>query len=200
MEQIISKKEIDELMKIKGEVRGGGMKSYVEFIFKEKGKEGLKELEDMMEKLGYPIKYKEMGTLKFYPIRLEAVTLLAIKRLFNYDDEKFQEMAKFALKLPFIIRRVFMKYLFSPQKLIKEAPEMWKIYYTAGDLEIGKYNVEKRYMIVRLENFHAHPLQCHIIKGYISSALQIIHKSPVSCEETKCVHRGDEYHEFLIKW
>ncbi|GAI52915.1 unnamed protein product, partial [marine sediment metagenome] len=30
--------------------------------------------------------------------------------------------------------------------------------------------------------------------------IQMIVGSKVTSEETKCVHRGDEYHEFLLKW
>ncbi len=92
MNEIISKQEIEELMKIEGKVRGLPFKTEAEFIQKEEGEEGLKRLEDAMKNIGYPLKYKEMRAMDFYPIGLLAVHLVVIKRLFNYDDKKFEEM------------------------------------------------------------------------------------------------------------
>ncbi|GAI37757.1 unnamed protein product, partial [marine sediment metagenome] len=80
MEQIISKQEIDELMKLKGEVKGMGMKTHAEFILKEEGKQGLEKLEETMEKLGHPIKFREIRGTTFYPLGLEAIVLVAMQR------------------------------------------------------------------------------------------------------------------------
>ena len=60
MEEIIIKKELDELMSLKGEVKGAGIKTHGEFILKEEEEEGLKKLEEIVTKLGYSIKYKEI--------------------------------------------------------------------------------------------------------------------------------------------
>jgi len=199
MEEIISKKEFDKFMTIKGESRGASIKGEANFVLKEEGEEGLKKLEDVITKLGYPIKYKEMKTMDFYPLGLEGITLLAIKRLFNYDDKKFQEMGRFESKLSFIIR-LFMKYFFSIKRVIKEAPKMWRENYTVGDLKVAEFNEEKRYGIVRLENFRLNSILCENLKGFFPSILQMVAGKPVTCEETKCVFRGDDYHEFLLKW
>ena len=43
-------------MKVKGEVRGAGLKVDWEFILREKGEEGLKRVEDRMAELGFPLK------------------------------------------------------------------------------------------------------------------------------------------------
>lgn len=199
MEEIISKEKIDSLMKLEGEVRGAGMKSYAEFILKEEGKEGLAKLQELMAKLGYPIKYQDMRAMEFFPIGLEALTLLAIKRLFDYDDKKFQEIGELGTKLSIIIR-LFMKYFVSPPKLLKEAANMWRKGATVGDFKVVEYNKNKKYLILRLENFRLHPLHCQVIKGYLSGALQMILKGKATAEETKCIYQDDDYHEFLVKW
>ncbi len=199
MEQIISKEIAKKIMEIKGETRGVAPKSYGEFILKEEGEEGLKKLEDMMVELGYPIKYKEIEPMEFYPIGLVAVTLLAIKKIFNYDNNRFQEMGRFGSKIPLIIR-IFMKYLGSIEMVVKGVPKMWKKYYTVGNLKVAEYDKEKKYIIVRLENFRLHPIHCQIPIGYFPTLLQMVVKGKVSCEETKCLFRNDEYHEFLLKW
>lgn len=54
MEQIISKEEVDELMKIKGKTKGLSLRDHYDYVLNEKGKEGLKRLEEEMEKCGYP--------------------------------------------------------------------------------------------------------------------------------------------------
>ena len=46
MEEIISKEKLDELMKIKGEVKGIAMRENMNFILKEEGSEGVKKLEN----------------------------------------------------------------------------------------------------------------------------------------------------------
>lgn len=197
MEEIISKEEFDELMKVKGEVRGASFKTEAEFVLKEEGKEGMEILEDVMTKLGHP--YKEIKMMDFYPLGLEAVMLLAIQRLFNYDDKKFQEMGRTEAKVSFIIR-LFMKYFVSIDKVLKEVSKMWRKYYTVGDLKVTELNEEERYVILRLENFCLHPILCQSLIGYFPSVLQMVVGGETSCEETKCVFRGDDYHEFLLKW
>lgn len=199
MEPIISKQEVDELMALEGKVKGDGMKNYTDFILKEEGEEGLKKLEETITNLGYPIRYRELIAMEFLPIGLEAITLLAIKRLFNYDDEKFQEMGRFGSKFSIIIR-LFTRYFVSPEKLLKEASKMWRKGCTVGDLRVVEYNKEKNYLILRLEDYRLHPIHCQIFKGSILSALQMILKIKATCEETKCLYRGDNYHEFLVKW
>lgn len=198
MEQIISKEELDELMKIKGEVRGVAIKGEMDFVLKEEGKEGFKKLKDTMEALGYPIEYRKIKPMDFYPLGLHGTVQLAIKRLFNWDDKKFQEMGRFEAKTS-LITRLFMRYFFSSEKIVEEAPKMWREYFTVGDLKIIEYDEEKGYSISRLENFRIHPIQCQVLIGYFSSIVQMVIGGRVIGEETKCVFRGDEYHEFLLK-
>ncbi len=201
MEPIISKEELDELTAINGEVRGISLKRYKEYVVKEEGEEGLKKLEDTMKSLGHPINFKEIGSVIFYPISLEAIVLLAIQRLFQLKDEDLQEIGKLQAKTPMVIR-LFTKYILSFEKAAESARKIWRTYYTVGDLRTIEYdNKEKNFAIVRLENFHHHPFHCQIVKGYILSMLAMIVGSKVkSCEETKCLYKGDDYHEFLIKW
>ncbi len=199
MEKIISKEELEELMKVKGEVRGMPLKNEAEFIVKEEGEEGLKKLEDTMASLGYPMKYRAIRGMDFYPLGLLSINLLAIKRLFNYDDEKFQAMGRFEAKLSLIIR-LFLKYFVSLDKTLREIPKMWKRYYTVGNLTIVEYNEKEKYLIVRIEGLPFHPLYCQINKGFGASIIQMVVGGDVTCEEIKCVHKGDEYHEFLFRF
>ena len=199
MEQVIPKEELNELKKNKGEVRGAGLKSIAEFIFRKEGKEGLKKLEDVMAGLGYPNKYRKIKSMDFYSVESIAVMLLVAKRLFNYTDEDFQEMGGFDAKFSLILR-LFMKYLVSIDKAVKEVPKMWKIYFTVGNLKVVEYDKEKKRGILRLEGFHSSLPHCQYLIGYFSTIVQMIVGNKAICEEKKCSFWGDEHHEFLLKW
>ena len=199
MPEIINKEIAKELIKIKGEVRGVALKSHQDFIVKEKGKEGLKSLEREMEELGFPIKYKEIKIMEFYPIGLEAIALLAIKKLFNFEDKKFEEIGIFQSKLSWIIR-LFMKYFSSLELILKKAHQIWEKYYTVGELKVVELNKKERYVIMRLENFNLHSLHCRHVKGYCENVIKMTIKKPVTSEETKCPSLGDNYHEFIVRW
>ena len=199
MAEVISKEEFNQLMKLEGEVRGMSVKSYGDYILKEKGEKGLKTLEEAITKAGYPIKYRGIRKMNFYPLGLEALTLLGIKRIFNFGKKEIQEMAKFQAKFSVLIR-LFVKHFVSLEKAAKAVPNMWRSYYSGGDLKVVKLDQEKGVMILRLENFRLLPEHCHDLTGYFPTISQLIIKRPVSCEETKCSFRGDDYHEFLMKW
>ena len=199
MEQIITKETAKKLMEIKGEVRGISFQAEGRYILQEKGEESLKKLEDELAKLGYPIKYNEIKAMDFYPIGLKAITVLTIKKVFGFNEEKLREIGALGTKMPLIIR-LFARYLGSIKMAAKGAPMMWRRYYTVGDLKAIDLNEEKRYLILRLENFRLVSFFCSYLRGYFATIIEMIVGKKTSCEETRCIHRGDEYHEFLVKW
>lgn len=200
MEEIISKEEISRLMQIKGEVREIALRNHKDFIFKEKGLEGLKKLEEAINSIEGITKQEKLKAWEFYPIGLEIIELLAIKKIFNFDDEKIKEIGAFGSKVSFIIK-LFFKYIGSIKLLAREAPKIWRKYYTIGDLVVKDINEDKKYIILDVKNFNVHPIHCLHLGGYFSSMVKIASGGKVvSCEETKCAHRGDECHEFLLKW
>ena len=198
MKRTISKEEFNSLMSLEGKVLGAAIQEFKDFIAEDRGIRGVEDFENAIIALGY-LKIKEIQKNKFYPIGLYAVVLLTMKELFDYNDEKFEEMGAFNAKLSVIIR-LFMRFFISLKKAAEAVPRMWRKYYTIGDLEVVSLNEEEQSVNLRLKNFSLHPLHCLIQKGYFSTILQIITKAPVSCDQIKCTHRGDDYHEFLLKW
>lgn len=196
---MVSKEKIEELKKIKGEVKGVALQENMDFVLKKEGAEGLKRLEEEMDELDCPVKREEIKAMKFYPLWWDGVLLLLIEKLFGYGPEEFEEMGKFEPKTSFIIR-IFMKYFVSIDRASKEVPRLWSQTFTVGDIEVAEYDEEKREGIIRLKNYKLVPIQCDILRGYFSSILQLMVGKEVSCEETKCPFRGDEYHEFLLHW
>ena len=199
MEQIISKEEFNELMKIKGGVRGATLQVYGDYLLKEEGGEGLSKLEDIMASLGYPIKFKEIKKMEFYPLGIQAVILELLNKLFGYKGEKFQEIGRFVSKTSLILR-LFVKYFFSAERMMREIPNMWRKNYTVGELKIHKYDEKQRYLILRLENFRLHPLHGQILIGYFSTVGRMLGGEEMNLKETKSPFRGDDCYEFLIRW
>jgi len=201
MDQELTKDIAQKLMEIEGETRGVVLKTDGEYVLKEKGEEGLKKVEDELEGLGYPIKFKEIKTMDFFPVGLRIISLLTIKKVFNFDDEKIKEMGIFATKVSLIIK-IFTRYFLSVKRVFYvEAPKIWRKHWTIGDLMPVEINEEKKYAILRLKNFSLHPVYCKYLEGYFPGPFQLMIKSSkMTCEETKCTFRGDEYHEYLIKW
>jgi hypothetical protein len=201
MNQELTKEVARKLMEIKGEVRGVVFKTDADFVFKEKGKGGLKKVEEELKNLGFPIKYKEIKTMAFYPVGLRALSLLAIKKVFNFEEGKIREIGFFATKVSLVIK-LFIRYFLSVRRVfLKEAPKMWKKHWTVGELIPVELNEEEKYGILRLKNFNLHPIFCCFLEGYFAGVAQMVIKSPqITCQETKCFFRGDEHHEYLLKW
>ena len=197
----ITKEEIKKLMEIKGETRGVTFTIDRDYILKNKGEEGLKKLEDELEKLGYPIEYKKIETFAYYPVGLRALSLLVIKKVFEFDDKKIEEIGFFGTRSS-LIAKFFIKYVFSLQKVFfQEGQRIWREHWTIGEIVPAELDEGKKYAILRLKDFNLHPIYCVFLKGYLSGLFSMVIKSPrITCQETKCSFKGDEYHEYLIKW
>jgi hypothetical protein len=200
MEEVI-KEEVQKLMELEGEVRGVTLIIDRDYILKNKGEEGLKRIEEELRRLGHPIKYKEIETFSYYPVGLRALSLLAIKKVFNFNDEKIKEIGFFGTKVSLIIK-FFIKYVFSAQKVfLQEGPRIWREHWTIGRLVPVKLDEEKKYAVLQVKDFKLHPIYCVFLSGYLSGLFSMIVKSPkITCQETKCSFKGNEYHEYLIKW
>ena len=202
MAKELNKELAQELMGIKGEVAGGPLKTDMEFVLTKMGKEGLARLEKELNDLGFPTKYKEINNVDFYPAGLRVLSLLAIKKVFGFDDEEIKEMGFIATKKSLIIK-LFVRYFLSTERVFyKEAPRIWQKHWTKGTLVPIELNEKEKYAVLRLEDFELHPIYCSVyLRGYFSGILQMLIKTPkITCQETKCSFKGDQYHEYLLKW
>ncbi|MBD3207944.1 MAG: hypothetical protein GF370_00635 [Candidatus Nealsonbacteria bacterium] len=199
-EENISQEKVEELMSLKGETRGVSIKGDLEYVLHKEGKEGLKKLEEKMAELGHPIKYQEIKDMGFYPVGLEALTLLLMKNLFGFDRKEFQKMGAFNSKVSLIVR-LFMKYFISLESISKQASQFWEKYYTEGDLAVTEINKEEGYIVIQLKDYEHSELHCGTVEGYLISVISMVTGGgTVTSEERKCPHKGDEYHEFVVSW
>ncbi|MBD3208433.1 MAG: hypothetical protein GF370_03190 [Candidatus Nealsonbacteria bacterium] len=199
MEKTISKEELDEIKAVKGKVRGLSMLGHAKFLLKEEGETSLEMVEGEMQKLGYDFHYDRIKKLKFYPLSLYCTELLVIQRIFDYDNEKFKTIGEFNSKNSIIVR-LFMKYFVSLGSMAKQMPRFWQKYFTVGQMTVPDYNEKERFVVARLDSLKATPLFCEVARGFSSGMCQMITGTKGSCEEMRCVHRGDDCHEYLFKW
>jgi hypothetical protein len=164
------------------------------------GEEGLKKVEEELRKMNCPFNYEEEAdNMSFYPIGMRALSIIAIAKAFDLDRESVIKMGGNAPKFSLMIK-FFMRYFLSAEKIMEKAGEMWGKHYTVGKLESVEMNTEEKFIRARLYNVDLHPIFCDYLIGYFSSVIKMGVGEEGKGEEVKCIHRGDDYHEFTIKW
>lgn len=197
---MIQKIEIENLMQIKGNVRGGIIQAYTVFIREKTGEEGLKAIENKMDEFGYPFEFNKIKIGEWYPGALSVSIILVAKDLFNWTEKDIFEMGNSAPKYSFI-SKIVMRYFLSLEKIIKEIPNYWKNHFDFGELESYKWNEKEKYLILHEKGYKFHPLLCIYHSGYFLRIAQFAVKSKeITIEETKCMFKGYPYHEYIIKW
>ncbi len=199
MEQIISKEELDDIKKVKGEVTGDCLKNDLDFVIKKGGKDTLRKIEETMAQSGFPIDYKKMKLTDIYPASFPVALIIIIQRMFNYNEKDLEEMGRVESKISSTIIRLFMKYFISFDMLAKNAQRIWREHYKMGDISVTDYD-KNGHVRFKIENFNTHVFICHVLRGYFAGLLEMIVGKKVTATEPKCVHKGNAYHEFLMKW
>ena len=197
---MLNKKLVEELMSVKGEARGIVLKTDADFVRRKKGEIGLEKVEKALREISYPIDYKNIDALNFYPIGLRILSLLAIKQALDFSDEDIAQMGAEAPKISLVIK-LFAKFFFSLSATVAQAPKMWKKHYTVGELS-AKADEEKKQAVVQLRDLTIHPIFCAYLKGYFATIIKMVVNAPVASERVKCpyINKQDKYHEYLMKW
>lgn len=195
----ITKEEIEKIMSTEGEVRGTALKTDEGFVLKEEGEDGIKKVEEELEKMGQSLKYAEINGMDFYPIGLRVLSVIAISKALNFDEEKIKEMGSSAPRASLLIK-FFMKHFLSPEKTFAKAGEMWDKHYTVGELKPKNVNIGDKTVIMQLSGLSIHPIFCTYLAGYFRGVGKLVVQKEADTEEEKCSFRGDEFHEFIIKW
>jgi hypothetical protein len=194
------KEEADRLMQIKGNSRGEILRTHAVYIFYRKGEEGVRLVEKKMEEIGYPLRFKGIRPLTWYPEALSVLVILVAKEIFKWEDSDIFDMGNSAPKYSFIVK-LLMKYFLSPKRSFEESPKYWRAYFDFGTSEAAEFNEKEKYLVVRVKGYKFHPLVCIYHSGYFLRIAQFVIKSKrIAIKEIKCAHQGDPYHEYLISW
>ncbi len=191
---------VAELKQIDGNVKAEIILVQRDYILYKEGEEGLKRLKERMKELGADISFEEIKASSWEKEWKNSLMMVVAKEVFNWTEEDVFEMGRYSPRASFFIK-MMMQYVVSLDILFNNAGVYWKKQQDFGEVESTELNKEERYAVVRIKNFHTHPLMCIYHAGYFKGALEFVTKSKgVTVEETECTHRGGRYHEYLIKW
>ncbi len=190
----------DRLKNFKGNCKGEIFRMHVEYIKQKEGEEGLKKLKEKLKELDFPLDIEKVKSFQWVSEGLSAIVIVTCKEIFNWTDEDVFEMGYFAPKFSFVLK-IMAQYLISIETLFKNAEKYWYKNYDFGKMETLKFDKEKQQIIVREKEIKTHPLVCIYHAGYFKGLCEFVLKNKkITVEETACMHKGSDYHEFLIKW
>ncbi len=190
----------NKLKNFKGNVKGEVFRTHADYIKSKKGEKGVKQVEEKMAELGVPVDFDTIKSFEWKNEGISVLVILVAKEIFNWTEEDVFEMGRFAPKFSFILK-VLAQYLVSIEMLFKNAEKYWHKNYDFGKLENVSYDEKKKEIIIRERGIKTHPLACVYHAGYFKGLCEFTVKSKnVTVKETECMHKGRNYHEFIIKW
>ena len=197
---VITRSEFQDIIGLEGQVRGSTLKTDAAFVESREGKESLRKIEESFRQLGYPIEYRHIRDMGWYPICMRVLSLRMIQEVLGLQDADMFCMGDTAPKFSFMVK-VFMKFTGMPENAYARIPEYWHMHYSIGEMRVDEMNERAGYLIVRLLDFMIHPLLCRYLEGYFRRLLQFSFVTQeVRSRETKCAFNGAPYHEYQIAW
>jgi len=135
--------------------------------------------------------------MEWYQESLDVLATIVAKDLFGWKD-----LFKFGYASPnfsFGVK-LFLKFS-SAKRIFNEASKSWSKFLDVGTLESVIYNKKEKYVILRLKDYMFHPAMCPYYAGFFLKISRYVIKSEkITIKETKCMFKGDPYHEYLIRW
>jgi len=192
---------MESLKQIQGCVKAVALQTDKIYIDVQNVHDGVSLVEKELEKMGFPFSYDSLKSpTTLVPLSLRIASIIAIKKVFNLEDEHIKEMGCLATKSSFFTK-LALRYLVSLKKMAIEIPRHWQRHYTIGSMDPGELHEDERFFIVRLRDFDTHAIFCTYLSGYIIGVVELIgNYSNLAIQETKCQDKGDEYHEFKVTW
>jgi hypothetical protein len=191
------KEEAEKLLQIKGMTKGSEILTLAHYIESKHGKKEVWTLERKLEELGCPIHFNEIEPAIWYPESWIVLGMIVAKELFDWKD--LYDIGYNSPVFSFGVR-VFMKFL--PLKaFVTQIPGYWRKFLDFGEIEGLISTEEKNCGTVRLKNYMFHPDMCLYFAGFFLRLAEYVIKSKkITIKETKCIYKGDSYHEYVFKW
>jgi hypothetical protein len=197
---VITRSEFQDIINLEGQVRGSTLNTDAAFVKSRGGKDGLHTVQETFRQLGYPIEYRLIREMGWYPACLRVLSLRVIQDVFDLKEDGMKGMGDTAPKFSFIVK-VFMKFAGMPEHALTRIPEYWHMHYSIGDMRVDEMNDQAGYLVIQLTDFMLHPILCSYLEGYFRRLLQFSFVThDVRSKETKCAFNGAPYHEYHIAW
>jgi len=200
---MFSEREIQNLLRRKGDIRGVAFKSIAGYIEKKNPVDGLKKVENQMQEWGVKdFQYQNIKDTAWYPIGWGALFVLSAMEVFNWDEQEIRKMGENAPKASIIVK-LFFKLFPDVEKLAKQIPVFWQKNYTVGKAEVSKIDKKKREMFIKYTDCSYHPALCKFIEGYSERALQFAMPlgSVLTVREIECSFKDNvPYDLYQVNW
>ena len=197
---MISKKEISEIRKLKGQLRVAAFHSDAKYLERVEGKEKLEEVRRVIKKVEPDFDLEGKASSSWCPLYWGVLVLLTVKEVCSWGDKEIYEMGRRSPRYSFIVRTI-LRYFSSFERVCQEAPNYWKKFYSVGSLELGEFNESQKYAVFKIKDFESHPILCLYFQGFFQGLIEITNPAEkVAIKERKCVSKGDKYHEFVVSW
>ncbi len=199
---MLKKEVLEDLIKnTKGKIRNVVFQTDAKYVLTKEGESGLEKLEQRVKEMGLSIDYRKAKAMEWSPVGLRIASLLLIKDTFGWTDDDIREMGRAAPKISFIVKFFFKLFLSLP-KFAEEAPNYWREHYTEGELKTVKLDLEKKIMVLRLNDYELHPLFLKYLEGYFESVLALTRKNGKVRAMPTTVYKDETsfYYEFKLTW
>lgn len=197
---MVSQEEADRIMKIEGNTRGMVLNVYYDHLLKEKGKQGLKEVEERLRDLGYTFEFKRFSHFQWHRESLVCLVSLVAHGVLEWDESKAFEVGYDAPVRSTFIRLLIQRF-FTIGNACKNIQSYWRRISDFGEMKC-KLDLEKRNIVIKLYNFKKfHPIVHNFMKGILVRITEILTRKEVrKAEFRKCIFNGDAYDELEIAW
>jgi predicted hydrocarbon binding protein len=195
----LNQEDYFKIIHSEGEVRGAVLNTDKNYILRKGKEEKLKEVERVIEEMGYPLLYNEVQTMNYYPFGLRVLSILAIAKVFNLDKDGVREMGALAPKSSVLIK-VFTKYFLNVEQTLNKVGEIWEKHYTLGKAEAKEIREKEGSAVFHFYKIDIHPIFCVYLSGYMAGIIEMTVSKKVDVEETICSFRGGDVHEFKASW
>ncbi len=189
-------REKDSERRVKAEV----IRVEKEYVLQKEGEGGFKKVKSRMEELGVDLDFKKLDFITWEKEWKNSAFIAICKEVFNWTEEDVFQMGRYSPRASFFIKSI-IQYLVSIDTVFQNMGTYWEKHHDFGELEPVEINKEKKYVVFRKKNFFTHPVMCIYHAGYFQGIAEFVIKSKkINTQEVKCMHRGDDYHEYIIKW
>ena len=194
----ISKKELDEILDYGGQVRGVVLCTDAEYVRRNHGVESLLRVEEEARRMGYPINYRKIRAMHWYPVGLRVVSLVAIQKALNLNPDKLREMGRKAPKYS-IITKLMLRYFANLDILVSRLQSYWNKNYSVGSLT-GK--LQDKTLLICVKDCRIPKPLFPYLEGYFLAAIGMIigNQKQTRMEEGRWMHKNGTCYEFAIKW
>lgn len=200
MENSDLKERTKKLLQKNGNIKGETINFILQYLQKKEGDDALEKLKERLSQLELPFDVTRVKNFSLIKDSIVAIVMLAIKDVFQWTDDDIFEMGKAEPKNSFIVR-LLMKYLVSIEKTFERAPDFWRKFYDFGYLETIEFSDSEKYFKLGVYEYDTDPVMCKYLAGFIHTMVAFSMKEKsVSIEETKCIYKGDSYHEYTVSW